>query len=102
MDVFLVPLLKVVIFALEFYFYIVLGYVILSWLMMFEILNPQQPLVSIISRFLFEATEPVLRQIRRRLPAFNSLDISPIVLGLAIFFLQEVLRTLIMKIYGGS
>ena len=51
-----------------------------------------------ISDFLYRITEPVLRPLRRLLPNLGGLDISPIVLLLAIWFLRDVLRRLSFEI----
>jgi YggT family protein len=57
---------------------------VLSWVSP----DPFNPIV----RFLYRVTEPVLRPIRRRLPTFQmGLDLSPMVVILAIYFLQAFL-----------
>jgi YggT family protein len=48
--------------------------------------DPWNPIV----RFLYQATEPVLRPIRRRLP-MSGIDFSPMLVILAIYFLQRFL-----------
>jgi len=53
--------------------------------------DPYSPIV----RFLYQVTEPILYPIRRRLPFMGGIDLSPIVVLLAILFLQVFLgRTL--------
>ena len=57
---------------------------VLSWV------NPD-PFNPIV-RFLYRVTEPVLRPIRRRLPTMGmGLDLSPMLVILAIYFLQAFL-----------
>lgn len=63
------------------YFWMLLARVVLSWVSP----DPSNPLV----RFLYRATEPVLRPVRERLPITMGLDLSPMVLMLAIYFLQN-------------
>ena len=68
--------------VLTIYFYIVIASAILSWVSP----DPYNPIV----RFIHNITEPVLYQIRKRLPLnFGGIDFSPIVVLLAIFFLQQ-------------
>jgi len=68
-------------YALTFYMWIVIAGAVLSWVSP----DPYNPIV----RFINMATEPVFYQIRKRLPVnFGGLDISPIVVILAIIFLQ--------------
>jgi YggT family protein len=65
------------------YFWMLLARVVLSWVSP----DPSNPLV----RFLYRATEPVLRPVRERLPITMGLDLSPMVVMLAIYFLQTFL-----------
>ncbi|NOX32747.1 MAG: YggT family protein [Deltaproteobacteria bacterium] len=68
-------------YALTFYMWIVVAGAVLSWVSP----DPYNPIV----RFINNVTEPVFYQIRKRLPVnFGGLDISPIIVILAIIFLQ--------------
>jgi YggT family protein len=70
--------------ALQVYFWIIIARAVLSWV------NPD-PFNPIV-RFLYRVTEPVLRPIRHRLPTFAmGLDLSPMVVILAIYFLDTFL-----------
>ena len=81
---FLFALAKLVDFALSAYMWIIIGRAILSWVNP----DPYNPIV----RFLHEVTEPVLSRIRRLVPAFaGGIDFSPVILILAIIFLQGIL-----------
>lgn len=75
-------------YGLTFYMWIVVAGAVLSWVSP----DPYNPIV----RFINQATEPVFYQIRKRLPVnFGGLDISPIIVILAIIFLQTfVVQTL--------
>lgn len=66
------------------YFWIIIARAVLSWV------NPD-PFNPIV-RFLYRVTEPVLRPIRHRLPTLAmGLDLSPMVVLLAIYFLESFL-----------
>jgi YggT family protein len=70
--------------VLQAYFWIIIARAVLSWV------NPD-PFNPIV-RFLYRVTEPVLRPIRHRLPTFSmGIDLSPMVVILAIFFLDSFL-----------
>ncbi|MBB5753108.1 YggT family protein [Prosthecomicrobium pneumaticum] len=84
-------LLDVVMLALNIYWWIVIGSAIFSWLYAFGVVNPRNQVVSAIGQFLYQATEPLLRPIRQRLPSLGTIDISPLILLLGIFFLQQVI-----------
>jgi len=83
--------LDVILLALQFYTYLVIGAAILSWLVAFNVVNARNDVVRSIWDFLYRATEPALRPIRRILPNLGGIDVSPIILLLGIFFLQRVI-----------
>jgi len=70
------------------YWWIVIASVVLSWLYAFNVVNPSNPFVSAVGRFVHDATEPLLGRIRRFMPNLGSIDISPIVLLFGIMFLR--------------
>lgn len=77
--------------VLTLYLWSLVIYVIASWLISFRIINPWQPLVRQILMGLQALHEPVLGQIRRFIPNLGGLDISPIILLLAVEFLRNLL-----------
>jgi YggT family protein len=81
---------------LNLYFWIVLIAVILTWIEP----NPYNPIV----RFLYAVTEPVFDFVREHLPTvFGGIDLSPIVVMLAIGFLQRVvLASLAQYLLAGN
>ena len=74
---------------LRYYSYVVIAYVVLSWLVSFNVLNSQNRLVFIILDFTYRLTEPLLRKIRNFLPNLGSIDISPVILILVLMFLRN-------------
>lgn len=81
---FLMSIAQLVDFLLTAYMWIIIGRAIISWVNA----DPSNPIV----RFLYEATEPVLSRIRRFLPlSFGGIDFSPMILILAIMFIQSFL-----------
>ena len=73
---------------LNLYFYLLIGHVILSWLVAFNVINTRNQFVYMVGDFLHRITEPALRPIRRILPDINGIDLSPVILLIAISFLQ--------------
>ncbi|MGE5503755.1 MAG: YggT family protein [Actinomycetota bacterium] len=98
MNIILVPLLTVLYYALDIYWYIVLGAVIMSWLKAFGVVNAYNQAVRVIDTFLARLTEPALWRIRRVLPDFGPVDVSPIALWLIIMFLKMVVMQLLMTV----
>ena len=77
--------------ALNLYWWIVIASAVLSWLYAFNIVNPGNPFVDSVGRFLWQLTEPVYRRIRRVLPDLGGIDLSPLVVLFAIMFFQYIL-----------
>ncbi|WP_425408028.1 YggT family protein [Hyphococcus sp.] len=84
------PVFSLIDAILQLYTLIVFVMVIMSWLIGFNVINRHNQVVDMIWRTLIALTEPVLGPIRRTLPSLGGLDISPLVLLLAIFFLREM------------
>jgi YggT family protein len=76
--------------VLNAYMWIIIIRALISWVNP----DPSNPIV----RFLYQVTEPVLRPIRRRLPSFQGLDLSPLIVLLAIYFLQSFLVSVLYSI----
>ena len=77
---------------LKLYSYIVIANVIISWLIAFNILNTQNRFVFSILELTYRMTDPILNKIRRFLPNLGSLDISPIILLLLIWFIEMCMK----------
>ena len=84
-------LLDVFLLALNLYWWVIILSAIFSWLYAFGVVNPSNQVVATIGRMLYQLTEPALRPIRRYVPVFGGLDISPIILLLIIFLIQRVI-----------
>lgn len=90
-------LLQFVDVILSLVIFVMIAQVIVSWLLAFNILNMSNRLVATLANALYQLTEPVLRPIRRFLPNFSGLDISPIVLFLGIYFIRLVILYPLMR-----
>ena len=64
---------------------------VLSWLVAFNILNTQNRFVFSILDATYKMTDPALNKIRRFIPTFGSIDISPVVLILILMFLRNII-----------
>lgn len=72
-------------------FWIVIGHVILSWLISFNVLNMNNQFVYQLYTNLDRLLEPMLRPIRKILPNMGGLDLSPIILLIGVQFLEILL-----------
>ena len=80
------------------YLWIIIINAILSWLVAFNILNTQNRFVFSILDATYKLTDPALNRIRRFIPTFGSIDISPVVLILILMFL----RNLVFEVFAPS
>ena len=63
----------------ELFMWLLIIQAIMSWLLAFNVLNPRNQVVGMIWQFIMRITEPLLRPIRRILPNFGGIDLSPMV-----------------------
>ncbi len=91
----MLALISTIDLALSIYWWIVILSAVFSWLYAFNVVNPSNQFVGMIGNALYRMTEPALRPIRQILPDLGGIDISPIVLLLAIFFIRQLLWTTI-------
>ena len=98
MDVVLVNILKVLSVALDFYQWVVVINVVISWLVAFNVINTSNQFVHMVMDFTYRMTEPLYSRIRQVLPSMGGIDLSPIVVLLGIFFIQGILRDVMYRI----
>jgi YggT family protein len=84
-------ILDLILLVLQLYTYVIIAMAILSWLVAFGVINIRNDFVRSVWNTLLAVTEPILMPIRRRLPNLGGLDLSPVVLLLAIFFLERII-----------
>ena len=83
------PFLWLILQVIDFYMWMVIIGVVLSWLTAFNVVNLSNRFVYMVGEFINRVTEPALRPIRQVLPNLGNIDISPIVLILLLMFLQR-------------
>ena len=81
---------------IDLYVFVLIINAILSWLVAFNILNTQNRFVFSVLDATYKLTDPALNKIRRFMPMFGSIDISPIILILLLMFL----RNLVFEIFA--
>lgn len=85
------PIVWLLLTLLDLYWWVVVIAVVVSWLVAFGVLNTYNEFARSLIRALAALTEPVFRPIRRILPSLGGLDLSPLIVLIAIWFLQYVL-----------
>ncbi|MEW4461304.1 YggT family protein [Roseibium algicola] len=94
-------LFNVILLALELYTYVIIASAIFSWLYAFNIVNSSNQIINSIGRVLYNLTEPALRPIRRFLPDLGGVDISPVILLLAIIFVRQLIILNVLPMFRG-
>lgn len=84
-------LFQILMLILDVVWFFILAQVIMSWLINFQVLNMRQQLVAQIWYGLNRVLEPIYGPIRRILPPMGGLDLTPLVVLLAIMALRIVL-----------
>ncbi|MGA3301680.1 MAG: YggT family protein [Methylovirgula sp.] len=84
--------LDIVLIILQLYTYVIIIVAILSWLIAFNVINIYNDFVRSIWNALNALTEPLLRPIRQVLPNMGGIDISPIILILLIWLIEDIIQ----------
>ena len=84
-------LLGLLIQIIDLYKLVLIVYIIVTWLIAFNIINTTNRFVYSIMEILYRLSEPSLRLVRRYVPTLGNLDISPVIVYLLLWFLQSLL-----------
>jgi YggT family protein len=87
----LLILLNTLNFVLNIVWFIIIVSAIFSWLYAFNVINTRNAFVNQIASALYRITEPLYRPIRRFMPNLGGVDLSPLVVLVILFFLQQVI-----------
>jgi YggT family protein len=93
-------LLGFISYLLWLYVWVLIAAAVMSWLVVFQVVNPRNPAVAMLGEFLYRATEPVLRPIRNSLPNLGGIDISPLIVVLVIMFITNVVFPVLARTIG--
>jgi len=87
------PLYFLIIELIQLYKYALIIYIIGIWLTQFNIVNSNNRLVYILMGSLHKLCEPSMRLIRKFIPSFGAIDISPIIVFLLLTLIQRLIKT---------
>ena len=91
----MIAIFYLVLQILKIYTYVVIANVVISWLIAFNVLNTSNRFVYSVLDVSYKLTDPPLNFITRYLPNLGSIDISPVVLILALMFLRNLVFELL-------
>jgi len=96
-------LLQIVQYLLMVFTFVIVIQAVLSWLIAFNVINTYNEFVRSVWNGLKVVTEPIYRPVRRILPDFGALDISPLVVLLVLHILRTiVIDTAIIQLRSAS
>ena len=84
-------LLGLIIQIINLYQFLLLVYIIATWLVNFNIINTSNRFVYSIMGILYRLCEPSLNIVRRYIPNFGNIDISPVIVYLGLWFLKNLI-----------
>ena len=90
----LLSLFQIVDILLQILWWIIIIQVVLSWLVVFNVINTSNDFVRSIYNALYRLTRPLYAPIRKIMPDFGGLDFSPVILLLLIYVLRILLAGL--------
>lgn len=92
------PVFWLIIEALEIYSFVIIIAVVASWLVAFNVINLYNGFVRSLMRVLSALTEPVFRLVRKVVPPIGGLDLSPLIVLFGVYFLQNFVRWLYVRL----
>ncbi len=87
----MLAVIQILMILLNVLWWIIIIQAVMSWLIGFNVINLHNDLVRSVWYALNKLTEPLYRPIRKIMPDFGALDLSPLVVLLAIYILQTVI-----------
>ena len=84
-------LLGLIIQIINLYQLVLLIYIIATWLISFNIVNTSNRLVYGIMGALYRLCEPSLKLVRQYMPNLGSIDISPVIVYLLLWFIKSLI-----------
>lgn len=82
--------------------WVIIVQAILSWLIAFNVINTHNEFVGAIWRALRTMTDPIYRPIRRVLPDFGGLDLSPMVVLIVLLIIQQAVMPALYRLAIGA
>ena len=79
-------LLGLLIQIIDLYKLVLVIYIIVTWLIAFNIINTSNRFVYSVMEILYRLSEPSLRIVKRFVPSFGNIDISPIIVFILLWF----------------
>ena len=90
------PLIEVLLLVLNLFQWSLVAYILISLLVQFGVVNPYHSIINIVQNSLSQIHEPILNILRRYIPIFGNLDLTPLIVFVVIQFISSILRNSII------
>jgi YggT family protein len=87
----MIAIARFLIFVLDVYMWIIIAEVVISWLIVFDVINIRNPKAQNLLNIIAKLTRPVMEPIRKVIPPIAGLDLSPVIAIFGIMLLQQVI-----------
>ncbi len=77
--------------AIKIYFYIIIAEIVISWLVVFDVINVRDPRAERLTRLLSRLTDPAMKPVRKYVPPVGGFDLSPLIVILGLFILERII-----------
>lgn len=96
----MILILEIIYFMLNILWWVILIQALCSWLIAFNVINSDNDFVRKVVYTLDQLTEPLYRPIRKILPDFGAIDLSPAVVLMAILIINQfIIPQMVSHIY---
>ncbi|WP_083100335.1 YggT family protein [Pseudophaeobacter leonis] len=95
----MLSLFQILLLILDVVWFFIIAHVIMSWLINFQVLNLNQQLVSQIWYMLQRILDPIYSRVRRFMPNLGGVDLTALVVLLAVYALRIVIQNNMMAFY---
>lgn len=94
-------IIQLLLLLLTAYFWLIIATIVVSWLVVFDVLNTRNRWVYKFCDLLNKLTNPLILRLRRIVPPLGGVDVTPMIIIFGIYFLQEALVSLQQSLHGG-
>ncbi len=85
------PIIGLLNLAITLYIWIILIQVLISWLVIFEVINVNNDRAKQLIALLKKATDPVFKPLQKVVPNIGGIDITPIIVIIGLSLIQRAL-----------
>lgn len=94
-------LIDILMWGLQAYFWLIIFTVVVSWLVVFDVLNTRNKWVYKLCELLNKVTNPLVLRLRKVIPPLGGIDLTPMVIIFGIYFLMNILGQLRFSLLTG-